>query len=166
VTASAPTDVFVHVRAAGTDRGAEGEPFAAQLADMYVGWARSRGMRLERVDAPPGEHLLAVSGLGCGEILGGESGLHVLEHVDEARDGARIADREHVLVHVLARVHGPEAGAAALAREALRVGDGIEGSADVVRRYRAGRAPLVRDTGRGYRTGRLDRVLAGDFDLY
>jgi hypothetical protein len=28
------------------------------------------------------------------------------------------------------------------------------------------RAPLVRDSVRGYRTGRLDRVLAGDFDLY
>jgi ATP-dependent Clp protease ATP-binding subunit ClpC len=36
----------------------------------------------------------------------------------------------------------------------------------VVRRYRPGRSPLVRDTARGYRTGRLDRVLAGDFDLY
>jgi ATP-dependent Clp protease ATP-binding subunit ClpC len=35
-----------------------------------------------------------------------------------------------------------------------------------VRRYRPGRSPLVRDTARGYRTGRLDRVLAGDFDLY
>jgi ATP-dependent Clp protease ATP-binding subunit ClpC len=27
-------------------------------------------------------------------------------------------------------------------------------------------APLVRDSVRGYRTGRLDRVLAGDFDLF
>ena len=36
----------------------------------------------------------------------------------------------------------------------------------VVRRYRPGKAPLVRDSVRGYRTGRLDRILAGDFDLY
>jgi ATP-dependent Clp protease ATP-binding subunit ClpC len=35
-----------------------------------------------------------------------------------------------------------------------------------VRRYRAGESPLVRDAVRGYRTGRLDRVLAGDFDLF
>jgi ATP-dependent Clp protease ATP-binding subunit ClpC len=27
-------------------------------------------------------------------------------------------------------------------------------------------SPLVRDTARGWRTGRLDRVLAGDFDLF
>ena len=33
---------------------------------------------------------------------------------------------------------------------------------NVVRRYREEPAPLVRD----YRTGRLDRVLAGDFDLF
>jgi ATP-dependent Clp protease ATP-binding subunit ClpC len=36
----------------------------------------------------------------------------------------------------------------------------------IVRRYRPGRASLVRDSIRGYRTGRLDRVLAGDFDLF
>jgi len=36
----------------------------------------------------------------------------------------------------------------------------------VVRRYRPEPAPLVRDAIRGYRTGRLDRVLDGDFDLF
>jgi hypothetical protein len=39
-------------------------------------------------------------------------------------------------------------------------------SDSVVRRYREDPAPLVRDSVRGYRTGRLDRVLAGDFDLF
>ena len=36
----------------------------------------------------------------------------------------------------------------------------------VVRRYRLPPDPLVRDSVRGYRTGRIDRVLAGDFDLF
>jgi len=35
----------------------------------------------------------------------------------------------------------------------------------IVRRYRDKPSPLVRDTLAGWRTGRLDRVLAGDFDL-
>jgi ATP-dependent Clp protease ATP-binding subunit ClpC len=35
----------------------------------------------------------------------------------------------------------------------------------VVRRYRRKPSPLVRDSVRAWRTGRLDRVLAGDFDL-
>jgi hypothetical protein len=34
-----------------------------------------------------------------------------------------------------------------------------------VRRYRGDAAPLVRDLGSGWRSGRFDEVLAGDFDL-
>jgi hypothetical protein len=34
-----------------------------------------------------------------------------------------------------------------------------------VRRYREQPSPLVRDSARGWRSGRLDRVLDGDFDL-
>jgi ATP-dependent Clp protease ATP-binding subunit ClpC len=123
-------------------------------------------MLLDRLEAPSGEHLLAVSGLGCGEILGVESGLHVLEQVDGGREGDTVVDREQVRVHVLARAPGPEAGAEAAAREALRAMDGAEAPTAIVRRYRPGRSPLVRDSVRGYRTGRVDRVLAGDFDLF
>lgn len=36
----------------------------------------------------------------------------------------------------------------------------------VVRRYRELPSPLVRDSVRKWRSGRLDRVLAGDFDLF
>ncbi|NIP45933.1 MAG: hypothetical protein GWN21_06060, partial [Gammaproteobacteria bacterium] len=35
----------------------------------------------------------------------------------------------------------------------------------IVRRYREQPSPLVRDSARGWRSGRLDRVLEGDFDL-
>ena len=35
----------------------------------------------------------------------------------------------------------------------------------VVRRYREGPSPLVRDSARGWRTGHLERVLDGDFDI-
>ena len=35
----------------------------------------------------------------------------------------------------------------------------------VVRRYREKPSPLVRDAIRGWRSGKLDRVLGGDFDL-
>jgi ATP-dependent Clp protease ATP-binding subunit ClpC len=34
-----------------------------------------------------------------------------------------------------------------------------------VRRYRNGASPLVRDMVAGWRTGRLDAVMRGDFDL-
>jgi ATP-dependent Clp protease ATP-binding subunit ClpC len=35
----------------------------------------------------------------------------------------------------------------------------------IIRRYRDDAAPLVRDLAGGWRSGRLDAVLAGDFDL-
>ena len=39
------------------------------------------------------------------------------------------------------------------------------GRATIVRRYRERPTPFVRDAVRGWRTGRLDAVLAGGFDL-
>lgn len=40
------------------------------------------------------------------------------------------------------------------------------GTAQIVRRYRERPSPLVRDTIGGWRTGRIDRVLIGDFGLF
>jgi ATP-dependent Clp protease ATP-binding subunit ClpC len=164
----APPEVFVHVRASGTARGsdAESEAFASTVAQMYIHWADRCGMQVERVDAAAGEHLLAVSGLGCGEILQTESGIHVLEHVDEDKDGSPVTDRDQVQVTVVGRPPGEERTPAAILRDAHAALGTAETPSVVVRRYRPGKAPLVRDGVRGYRTGRLERVLAGDFDLY
>lgn len=150
-------EVVVSLEPSGIGRGADdvGAEFAAVLAEMYVGWADSRGMSAELIETADGGRRVAISGLGCGEILRLESGLHVLEHVDDERDGAHVVDRDQVHVAVTGRVPGSKAP------EPTK-----EASAVVVRRYRPGKAPLVRDSIRGYRTGRLDRVLAGDFDLF
>ena len=64
---------------------------------------------------------------------------------------------------LLPLAQGPDEVLAGLALRCL--GDGAGGTT-IVRRYRDGSAPLVRDSVRGYRTGRLDQVLAGDFDLF
>ena len=133
---------------------------------MYVQWADRRGMHLERFDMQDGAHLLAVSGLGCGEILLAETGLHVLEHVDEDRDGSPVVDRDQVQVVVVARAPHAEARSDDVERAARSALANAEAPTVIVRRYRPGKAPLVRDGVRGYRTGRLERVLAGDFDLY
>jgi ATP-dependent Clp protease ATP-binding subunit ClpC len=58
---------------------------------------------------------------------------------------------------------GERTGATELASAALAH---VAPPSAVVRRYRPRPTPLVRDAVRGYRTGRLDRVLAGDFDLF
>ncbi len=163
-----PTEVFVHLRPSGTvgseDRDAEA--FASTLAQMYVRWADRCGMHVERLDGAAGEHVLAISGLGCGEILRLESGLHVLELVDEDRDGNPVADRDQVQLAVVKRPAGGERNPADTARDARTALSGAEVPSVIVRRYRPGKAPLVRDAVRSYRTGRLDQVLAGDFDLF
>jgi ATP-dependent Clp protease ATP-binding subunit ClpC len=160
----APYDVFLRIRpVAGS--GAEGGEFAATLAGMYVAWAKRRGMKLERLRAgAEGEHVLAVGGLGAGTILAPEAGLHVLEVTGDA-DGER-GERLAVAVEMAPRTPGGDAGGEAVAAAAGAAFASSPLPGHVVRRYRPGPSPLVRDAVRGYRTGRLDRVLAGDFDVY
>ena len=60
----------------------------------------------------------------------------------------------------------PRAHAIDLAEQARRTFAASPASAlQVVRRYRERPSPLVRDARAGWRTGRLDRVLGGDFDV-
>jgi len=86
--------------------------------------------------APDGDGRFTVAGLGAGTLLAPEAGMHVFEVPN-----GRSFDRHAVRV--------------AVAGTAPR---------KIVRRYRRDPSPLVRDA-RGWRTGRIDRVLAGDFDL-
>ena len=164
----APREVFLHLRPSGTVAATEdgtGE-FAATLAEMYVGWADRCGMQAEPLETPDGEHLLWISGLGCGEILLPEAGLHVLELVDDERDGSPVVDRDQVQVVVVAREARSDQSPAHVLSDARSALAGVETPSVVVRRYRPGKSPLVRDGVRGYRTGRLERVLAGEFDLF
>ncbi|MDQ3671522.1 MAG: hypothetical protein M3364_03660 [Actinomycetota bacterium] len=160
----APTDVFIRVRAMGGPSEHPDSSLQKLLADMYAAWAQRRGMRLEQLVSTDDEHVLAVSGLGCSTILTPEAGLHVLE-IDDGRDGKRV-ERETATVDVVAweprPTHTPEELLAS-AESALR---GAPTNPSVVRRYRLRPDPLVRDSVRGYRTERVERVLAGDFDLF
>ena len=160
----APADVFVRVRRVPEPHEREPSDLPTVLADMYAAWARRRGMRLERLVAGADEHILAVSGLGCSTILAPETGLHVLE-IDDGRDGKR-AERQTAAVDVVDWEPRPTRAHEELvtrARVALRA---TPTTPAVVRRYRLQPDPLVRDPVRGYRTGRVERVLAGDFDLF
>jgi len=153
-------DVFLRLHPATSDDDDAGVRWVDQLSAMYEQWADRRGMRISRLHSE--EHLYAVSGLGAAAILAPEAGLHLFEAVDNADD--RRVERLHALVEVAPWTPAPvESDLAERAREAL---ERSETRSIVVRRYRAEPAPLVRDAVRRYRTGRLERVLAGDFDLF
>ena len=122
------------------------------LMEMYLGWARRRGMQATVLMQDPKRcsARIAVSGFAAWRLLEGEAGLHVLEHQDDD------SPRTHVLVRTLP--HAPGGKTPVFGDDAT--------PAAICRRYREHPAPLVRDARRGWRTGRLDRVLAGDFDLF
>jgi ATP-dependent Clp protease ATP-binding subunit ClpC len=133
---------------------------------MYRRWARERRMRLEvlvdrtsvRRTADPWRWVASVSGPGAWSILQQETGLHVWEEPAAPGREGRLQARVRVEPLVADGDADPRRATAALAApapDALRL----------VRIYRSEPAPLVRDRLHGWRSGRLERVLAGHFDL-
>ncbi len=166
IRTGSPSQVFVRVRGSSGEGDEQGR-LAAALAEMYRGWAARRGMRAESIELGGGssEHVLAVSGLGSGDILRDETGLHLFEYPHEGRDEGPPV-RVGLRVDVVPWPERPPDDDVPVDRAALRAFAEAPASSQVVRRYRLAPSPLVRDDVRGYRTGRLDRVLAGDFDLF
>jgi ATP-dependent Clp protease ATP-binding subunit ClpC len=128
----------------------EGDPeFGPRITAMYRTWAHERGMRLQDGEERGGRRYrwsASVSGFAALRVLTPENGFHVLE-IPDGRGGY---DRHRVRVTVT-----PDDGSTPASG----------GRATIVRRYRERPTPLVRDAVRGWRTGRLDAVLAGGFDL-
>jgi ATP-dependent Clp protease ATP-binding subunit ClpC len=163
IAEGAPLELFLRIRPAG-DASDETPGFAASLAAMYVAWGERRGMRLEELENAPGTHVFAVSGLGAWTILAPESGLHLLEQPGEG-EGER-PHRVAVAVELAPAVPAAGDRRATLRDRAEAAFAGATLPAQVVRRYRGGPSPLVRDAVRDYRTGRYDRVLNGEFDVF
>jgi len=159
-----PWEAFLLIEASGGGGG-----FGRVLAEMYRGWAAKRRMRVEPLHEQKGEEpyqlLLSVSGFAAFSLLALEDGFHLLEMPEERGGFQRVQARVRVAPQP---ADGASNGAKALRDQAFelfaRTRDG--GAAPpIVRRYRQEPSPLVRDAIRGWRTGRIDLVLAGNFDL-
>ena len=165
-----PRDAYLLVRGSrdsGTDV-ARADAFAARIGRMYVDWAHKRRMKLDVLDETAGSAdvpysaLFAVSGFGAYSILHPESGLHVLESPNDSKNFDRVKAR----VVVAPQGDAPAAGTRETRLNARAAIDAAaEETPAIVRRYREEPSPLVRDAVRRWRTGRIDRVLAGDFDV-
>ena len=129
-----------------------------KLTAMYRAWA---GKRRAQVNEAPGADkdtpILLVSGFGAYRVLSREAGLHIYEPFEGS--GHRVTVRVRLAVVPLGDV--PAAKERKLVAKAL---DEAPRPSAVVRRYREA-PPLVRDAGGKWRTGRLDLVLGGEFDL-
>ncbi|HEV2800030.1 MAG TPA: AAA family ATPase [Pyrinomonadaceae bacterium] len=178
LAAGHPRDLFLEVRAscdAGTDNAVCND-FARRISAMYRGWAAARRMRFEVLDETPDASedgddgtiapyalTAAISGFAAYSLLHAETGLHVLETPQDDKS----FNRARVHVRIVAQPDEPAGhGADALRKQAARAfAADANGSQQIVRRYREEPSPLVRDSLRGWRTGKLERVLEGHFDL-
>jgi ATP-dependent Clp protease ATP-binding subunit ClpC len=125
-----------------------------QLLAMYMAWAERRNMRVDVLEqnADACRARLAVCGFGAHDLLQSEHGLHVFEHDHDSDDSPR---RSTLAVRIAPDLPGRTR------IDPLKADDDLR----ICRRYRAEPSPLVRDSVRGWRTGRLDRVLGGEFDV-
>jgi len=164
VLESAPVEVVLVVEPALAKPGEHQatRAWCEQLLAMYRGWAGNRHMQLTEVPARGERDLpwLLISGFGAHRRLAGEVGLHVLELAEDGRGGGRVAARVRLAVAPLGDVAADKLRA--------KLAERLQGAPQphaVVRRYRGDPSPLVRDMNGAWRTGRLDAVLRGDFDL-
>lgn len=137
---------------------------AERIVEMYAAWAAQRGGRLEsaRLPGPDFRWLGSVSGFAGYSLLEDETGLHVWEYPEDQkphRKGVRVRVRPHPPAPLDLDVFTDRDMAL---REFPPVSDEELG---IVRTYREEPSPLVKDRVRNWRTGLLNRVLAGDFDL-
>ena len=168
-----PRDAYLLVEPVGTVDAASAQ-FADRIGGMYRAWAERRKMPHRMLIGPTSSArnghrlLLAVSGFGAHTILAPENGMHVRDAPKEEGRADKADGRQTVRVRVAPQPPAPPDGDDAAAREqAIAIFSELEADRrKVVRRYRESPSPLVRDAVRGWRTGRLDRVLAGDFDLF
>lgn len=165
-----PRDAFLQIES-GRDAGldaAENDEFARRLIGMYEQWAAKRKMKLEVIEQKPGNDrqpmrwLATVSGYGAFSLLLPEAGFHILETPRKEGNFHRYKARVRVSALPEEPIEAPDK-LAKLAKESFdRLGDL---RLLVVRRYREQPSPLVRDSIRNWRTGKIERVLGGDFDL-
>ncbi len=160
-----PTQAIIGVRLVTDDAMRAGaKAFRDSLVNMYQEWAKARGMRLRVLDSSSSryEALFLISGFGSYGILVLESGLHV----NEVPANESKFDRIRARVQVAPVPVNGSAQNSKVNNEATNILDGgSDQKVVVVRRYRENPSPLVRDSVRSWRTGRLDQVLGGHFDV-
>ncbi|HTM30393.1 MAG TPA: AAA family ATPase [Vicinamibacterales bacterium] len=135
--------------------------WALQVFDMYRRWASRRHMQWDELQVADGTRMAIVSGFGAARILGREAGLHALDYESGRESLSRVVGRVRVAATPPSLPDAPP--------ERLRILTTLieqpTPTPPVVRRYRLDGAPLVRDVAGGWRTGRPELVLGGDFDL-
>ncbi|MEY2715677.1 MAG: hypothetical protein RIT24_2020, partial [Planctomycetota bacterium] len=161
LTRGGPQDAYLHVQAVHDPHGdpERAANFAKELTAAYRAWSKLRGMEWTDLHSQGSTVVASIAGFGAHAVLVQENGLHVLE---PDTDGGKLV---RVRVTIAPQPEQPvgDDGEMAMAQRALAA-RASEVPA-VVRRYCRGPSPEIRDRVRGWRTGRWDRVMGGEFDV-
>ena len=163
-----PRDAFLSVEVPPSARSDEDMlRFAGYLADMYLKWVDVRQMRHkilidDRVNSDGVQRfVLAIAGFGSYSILKHETGTHVWEDFPDDNNRKKIP----VNVKVVPQPVPASKNTSELLAQAEHQLTQVERRATIVRRYQREPSPLVRDRIKGWRTGNINLVLDGNFDL-
>lgn len=164
-----PSDAILQVSQSGAE-GAE-DHFFEEIVAMYRNWVKNRRMKLELIETKssrgqPPAFLALVSGFGAHSLLAGETGRHVLDLPKSSTNRAgKLSVEVRVAPQPASWADASERGARY--QECLRLlKEYTPRQPKIVRHYKKSPSPLVRDVNAGWRTGNVDRVLGGDFDLF
>lgn len=165
-----PREAFIKVEAKQTVRTENDftQDFFGKICQMYQLWAKRRRMHLQvlgkKTDQDSSLFIASVSGFGSYLILQKESGFHVWEKPKADQSSFQ---RSRITVTVIPQPTKPAANLAVLQEQAEKgFKSSITTDMKIIRRYRQEPSPLVRDQNNNWRTGRIDQVLDGDFDLF
>ncbi|MFN2369966.1 MAG: AAA family ATPase [Candidatus Krumholzibacteriia bacterium] len=173
LAARTPWEALVQIEAKHDPQAdpAGADTLVDRLGAMYEAWGRQRRMKVQVLDNTPRTVgrgralLLGVSGYAACTILAPESGLHVWEEPEPGRPRGTVQHRALVRVAPLPAESPADDSRSWLDAGRQAMAAPSPSAPSVVRIYRERPDPLVKDRTVGWRTGRLDRVLGGDFDL-
>ena len=166
-----PQDAFIQIQLMkDKPPSAPEEIVFDNICKMYENWAENRRMKITEISATPtaNKHSMvtsyAVSGFACYSLLLPENGLHLWELPGESTPDPK--DRIQLKVVVIAQADKPTKTRKEFTENAAKLFQEKEEDAfSIVRRYAQYPTPLVRDAKTKTRTGRLETVMQGNFDV-
>jgi ATP-dependent Clp protease ATP-binding subunit ClpC len=143
----------------------EGTDFWKKLTQMYLQWAKNRKADYkiirQNIYAESCEFVMVIEGFAAYQVLEKEKGIHVWEETQQKNKLERINVRVDVRPF-------PEQIAAKETLEDIvkKIFDSPAANlTKITRKYRHKPSPLISDNVSHWRSGRLDKILGGDFDL-
>ncbi len=160
-------EAILHLRMNSNSKGLE---TFTKMQSMYASWASVRNMRLKALHEEAYEEgqdsiqaCYHVSGFASHSLLSSEAGIHLWEINSESTAKSEARDRIQIFVSVL-EVLATDPSNPVGRRQEIQDSIAKIDTFEIARRYTIA-PPLVRDSKTNARTGNLDKLLEGNFDL-